>query len=190
MSVANHHGHVLVAKRVVVILAGFVADQRAAEHEVEMAVVELAEQAQAGVLDDLERQVRMCLPQLFQRRHQHIGHRAHDHADGDAPAAAGANAGHFLAHGPQVRHQLPRMADHAMAKGVGAHAASGALEQRRFQHAFEFLQRLAGGRLGHRHRGRGLVQRLVLVERDQQLQLLHAQAAGEGVQGGFHVWTW
>jgi beta-lactamase class D len=48
--------------------------------------------------------------------------------------------------------------------------------ERCFQHGFQFLQRLARRRLRHSHRARRLVQGLVIVERNQQLQLLHAQA--------------
>ncbi|MNT14523.1 hypothetical protein D3C72_1495320 [compost metagenome] len=125
---AHHDCDLLVAERVVVVLGRFIADQRAADHQVHVPVVEQAEQTQAGVLDDLEGEFRMRLPQLLERRYQHIRHRTHNHADRQAAAAAGADAGHFLAHCAQVGHQLPGMPDHAMAEGIGAHAAPGALE--------------------------------------------------------------
>jgi hypothetical protein len=80
----------------------------------------------------------------------------------------------------------PRVADHAVAELVRNQPALRALEERRRQHRFQLGQRLARGGLRHRHRARGLVQRFMVVERDQQLELLHPQSRHEDVERGLH----
>jgi hypothetical protein len=55
-----------------------------------------------------------------------------------------------------------------------------------FEHRLQLLQRLAGRRLRHRHRAGGFVQRFQVVERDQQLQLLHPQSRQQEVERVFH----
>nr|WP_245753289.1 hypothetical protein [Paraburkholderia sartisoli] len=74
-----------------------------------------------------------------------------------------------------------------MTELVHDQAAFRALEERCLEHRLQFVQRLARRRLCHRHRARRLVQRLVIVERDKQLKLLHAQPRHQHLQRVFHV---
>nr|WP_287191608.1 hypothetical protein [Paraburkholderia sp.] len=74
-----------------------------------------------------------------------------------------------------------------MTELVHDQAAFRAFEERCFEHRLQFVQRLARRRLCHRHRARRLVQRLVIVERDKQLKLLHAQPRHQHLQRVFHV---
>jgi hypothetical protein len=80
---------------------------------------------------------------------------------------------------PQRRHAVAQVAEgveHGLSGRVEQQAAADAVEQRFAERLFEFVQHLAGRRLGHAQVLRSGVQGAELVDGQQQGDLAHAQA--------------
>lgn len=69
---------------------------------------------------------------------------------------------------------------------VGLEPTVGAIEERRVEGGFDFLQCLAGAWLRERDLLRGLEQRAVVAERNQKPQLLQVQSGDDGIERGDH----
>ena len=82
-----------------------------------------------------------------------------------------------------------RIADHAMADGIGLQAPVGANEQRGAEGRLDFLQCLARARLRQRDLLRGLQERAVLAQRDQEPQLFQVEPGDDRVERWGHAWV-
>jgi hypothetical protein len=129
----------------------------------------------ALVPSTISTQVRLAATQVGQCACEQR-HRAHDHADGEMAAVPLRDREHFGMQVFEVAVDETRIARDAAAEVVRDEPLRLPLEQRHAEDVLDLAQHLGGAGLRDRDFFGGLVQRTVVFERDQQLQLLQAKA--------------
>ncbi|MCY1516428.1 hypothetical protein D9M68_510570 [compost metagenome] len=160
---AGDHAQFLLAEAVEQQVVGPCAAGDAAQHHVELILLQRLHQYVTGIHLDAHRQARVALLENGDGAGEQARGEGGDGADSDPAKVAGFQRHQFLAHAGQLGEDHPRVVDQRLAEGGGAHAARQTLEEFDAEQVLGLVQHLGGGRLGHADRIGGPTQRAKLI---------------------------
>ncbi|MNF95326.1 hypothetical protein D3C84_780730 [compost metagenome] len=146
---AGDHAELFLAQAVEQQVVGPCAGGDAAQHYVQLVLLQRLDQHVAGVDLDAHGQARVALLQGGDGAGQQARRKCRNGAHRDPAEVARLQRGQLFAHAGKLGEDHSRVVDHRFAEGRGAHAAGQAFEQLDAEQAFGLVEHLGRRGLGH-----------------------------------------